>query len=113
MRFKVVVPQTLGTSFGDESRLVLREYTFFISFLIEHPFISYGHSAGWLIDEFPGSHPPKLLELGLDHALPLWPIWGCVCLLQAMAVVSGNYCEGFFFGDTQHTSLLLVWEGVV
>jgi len=60
MSLEVIVSQTLGTALGDESHLVLGEYSFFVSLFGKYPFISYGYHADWFIDKLPRSH---LVEL--------------------------------------------------
>src|SRR5260221_4018031 len=89
---------TLGAAVGDESRLIFGEYSFFISLLCEHPFVGNRDGADWFIDEHPSPHAPELLKFGLDRVFPLWPVGGFARFFQAVAVVSGDYCEGFLFG---------------
>src|SRR5260221_8795053 len=60
MGLKVVMPGMLGTALGDESRLIFGEYSFFISFLCEHPFVGNRDGADWFIDEHPSPHAPEL-----------------------------------------------------
>ena len=50
MCFNIVVAQMLGAPLGDKSRLILCEYTFFVSLFGKHPLVVYGYGTGSFVN---------------------------------------------------------------
>jgi len=112
MSLKIIISQSLGTPLGNNSSLIFLEVAILISLLCKHKLVGDQDHAFGPVYKFPGTHALQLVKLCMNHSLPFWPLWRCLCFMKAMAVVIWYDCKSFL-SDLDDPSFFLIWKGVI